>query len=632
VEQTVIPYGVLAKQTPAAVYASAGQPKVDLNANLNASGANAIAGVIETNMPDWAAARRGGFGGAAANPGSDDAYRKSIAANIIDYADADSDATLGSNYRGLDSYPLVNEFYDYVNWTNVSADSITIQVTSYVELWNTTNKAVSGAVSCKDFYRHKLDVGAYTYFDDDHDPERPSAGESVTGVPFQPQQVSLEPNEFRVLKFGPVTYTLQTGGTIPASPIELQATNTGRYELQWQSSAGAPAQTVDAPLGGVRRNRTFLYNPSTASNRAYAWNGTQPGFSYGTVAFYNPGDPRSSYYISTHQAANDYSANATMWGRNAKPSSSLPIAKEVKPSRWSDTGHDTPLGPTGSADTVPPPTTRPSNAPAIQPSKAPAQISNANSYASATELGHIYDPAQWKIATNGDRWSDIDDTAVADQRYGGGFTLRIGRPEFTRFDRPGVRSSQLLDLFTAGTRRDTRGLVNLNTATREALRALAAGILLNRDLDVLPAVLSGNLYSPRTSEEADKFADAVLARRSATPFLSTSQLANLRDETNAAVFGNPAQWTAPQTAPTEWNDSGTEELFARIFDLTAVRTRNFRVFVTGQSIDLRNSDAAGNPKVLSTVRKVFQVYLNPTRDAAGAVTAQKVDVTYAREL
>lgn len=631
-EQTVIPFGVLTKVSPDATYASAGQLKTDLNANLNAGGVNVMASAIQTNLPQWATLRRGGFGGVAANPASDDGYRKSIAANIVDYADVESDATVGTNYRGVDSYPLVTEFYDHVNWTAVSAASITILITSYIEIWNMTNKATSGTVEFKDYYRHRLDLGAYTYFGDDHDPENPSAGESVSGIPYPSQQVSLESNEFKVLKFGPATYTLQTGGSIPASPIELKFTKTGRYELRWKSDGGSALQIVDAPLGGVTMAEVELHNPPSGSNRSFSWSGTLPGFGYGTIAFYNPGDPRSSFYIAASQAANSYQSNASMWSRNQKPTSTNPVGKEVKPSRWPDGGHETPLGTAGSNVTVHPSTARPANAPAIQPSKAPAQISNSGQFVSVTELGHIFDPAQWKISTTGDRWSDIDGTTPADQKYGGGFTLRIGRPEFTRFDQPGARSSQLLDIFTAGARRETRGLVNLNTAPREVLRALAAGILLKRDPDIAPAELNSSFYAPRVSDEADKFADAVIATRNTAPLVSTSQLAHVREPSGAAFFGNTAQWTAPQTPPTEWNDRGTEELFARIFDLTAVRSRNFRVFVTGQSVDPRQTDAAGNPKVLSTVRKVFQVFLNPTRDAAGKIDAQKVDVTYEREL
>ena len=66
-------------------------------------------------------------------------------------------------------------------------------------------------------------------------------------------------------------------------------------------------------------------------------------------------------------------------------------------------------------------------------------------------------------------------------------------------------------------------------------------------------------------------------------------------------------------APTEWNDAGREELFAKIFNLATTRSRNFRVFVTGQSLDK-------NGNVLSTVTKVYQVFVKPNRDpTTGAI-------------
>jgi len=48
-------------------------------------------------------------------------------------------------------------------------------------------------------------------------------------------------------------------------------------------------------------------------------------------------------------------------------------------------------------------------------------------------------------------------------------------------------------------------------------------------------------------------------------------------------------------------------LFAKIYNLAATRSRNFRVFVTGQSLDK-------NGNVLSTVTKVYQVFVKPNRD------------------
>jgi hypothetical protein len=73
--------------------------------------------------------------------------------------------------------------------------------------------------------------------------------------------------------------------------------------------------------------------------------------------------------------------------------------------------------------------------------------------------------------------------------------------------------------------------------------------------------------------------------------------------------------------PTEWNDSGRKEYFAKVFPLAAVRSRNFRVFINGQALDKTG-------KVLSSVNRVFQIYLDPIRDTTGRITSQNVITSY----
>jgi hypothetical protein len=208
----------------------------------------------------------------------------------------------------------------------------------------------------------------------------------------------------------------------------------------------------------------------------------------------------------------------------------------------------------------------------------------------------------------------------------GGYTLAIGRPEFSAFDKNGIRAWQLLDVFGLSNTKSTAGLVNLNTASFEVLRALAAGILQNGDPAIVPSSLTTSFYPPTASSsttsepprtpggQADLFAQAVINSR---PLLSTSALSAIRVTPPGGsqlepFFGNPHQYSN-QTPPTEWNDAGREELFAKIFNLATTRSRNFRVFVTGQSLDK-------NGNVLSTVTKVYQVFVKPTRDpATGAI-------------
>src|SRR5439155_14256049 len=217
-------------------------------------------------------------------------------------------------------------------------------------------------------------------------------------------------------------------------------------------------------------------------------------------------------------------------------------------------------------------------------------------------------------------------------RGAGGHTLGIGRPEFSMFDQNGMRAWQLLDVFSGKTSStnftNTAGLVNINTASRDVLRALAAGILQNRDSAIQPP---GNLYPPTaapppgpnptpTPAQADKFADAVINSR---PLLSTAALSAIRDPQGQPFFGNPNQYNgSTQTPPTEWNDPGREELFAKIYNLATTRSRNFRVFVTGQSLDK-------NGNIQSTVTKVYHVFIQPTRDpTTGAIQSQQVQIKY----
>jgi hypothetical protein len=241
------------------------------------------------------------------------------------------------------------------------------------------------------------------------------------------------------------------------------------------------------------------------------------------------------------------------------------------------------------------------------------------------ELGNVFDPAQlsYAVTNPGGDLPDIPSSATLDSKGGGGHTLAIGRPEFSRFDTNGMRAWQLLDVFGLATgTTNTAGLINLNTASRDVLRALAAGILQNQDPAIQPTSLTTSFYPPTVSKQADLFADAVINSR---PLLSTSALSAIRGTPPGGsqpepFFGNPHQYSN-QTQPNEWNDAGREELFAKIYNLATTRSRNFRVFVTGQSLDK-------NGNVLSTVTKVYQVFVKPNRAADGTIQSQQVVIKY----
>jgi hypothetical protein len=204
---------------------------------------------------------------------------------------------------------------------------------------------------------------------------------------------------------------------------------------------------------------------------------------------------------------------------------------------------------------------------------------------------------------------------------GGGNTLRIGRAEHPRFTNDGLRASQLLDIFAVGPTVSNvvvnriPGRINLNTAGTNALRALAAGVFLTSDAAALTASGVGT-NSTVPAAAVDDFVKAVVATRAERPFYSTSELNMIGTDTIVAswptnsVFGNRTRQFI-----TAANDAFHEEWFARVYPLSAVRSRNFLVHVVGQVVQTNNPTG-----VLSTARRVFQIYMAPVRGPTGLTT------------
>jgi hypothetical protein len=156
----------------------------------------------------------------------------------------------------------------------------------------------------------------------------------------------------------------------------------------------------------------------------------------------------------------------------------------------------------------------------------------------------------------------------------------------------------------------------INTASTNALRALAAGVLHQSD----PAISPNNLTVPTNAVKA--FVEAVESYRSKQPFFSTSQLSMLTTNNTPsqwptnAIFGNKTLMGA-----NEWNDSAAEEWFSKIFHLSTVRSRNFMVYVVGQA--LQPTDPK---KTLSTIQAAYQIYVEPMRNQQGVTTNAKTRI------
>ena len=419
------------------------------------------------------------------------------------------------------------------------------------------------------------------------------------------------------------------------STITFPNTTTDNYFTLYWNGPGATNQNLhltDSARGGLQRNQNLSpgmrYNPYTPGTSKpdpakNVWRGNPSPPSNNSSGQF--GDPRASWYITDPWPAADYVAGS-YWGG---PTS------QMSPLTWPDSGHPfdplqvgkQPSGPGQTpVDIMAGPTPTPAS---YTKSISRLSTSTSGNLASLAELGNVFDPAQlsYAVTNPGGALPDIPTSATLDSKGGGGHTLAIGRPEFSKFDTNGMRAWQLLDVLSAASgttipTTNTAGLVNINTASRDVLRALAAGILQNQDPAIQPSSLTTSFYPPTVSKQADLFADAVINSR---PLLSTSALSTIRvtppgGSQPEPFFGNPHQYNN-QTQPSEWNDAGREELFAKILNLATTRSRNFRVFVTGQSLDK-------NGNVLSTVTKVYQVFVKPNRAADGTIQSQQVVIKY----
>jgi hypothetical protein len=572
-------------------YVDAGQPAPDLNERVLASDVDSIADHINRNLPLFEQ-RKGGF------PASQD-YLKTLAASIIDYADADQDATVGPDHRGVDSYPFVNVLFDRYEWVGGTANSIRIEVESYVELWNPSNQEIRGEVSFLNENRHRIRVppGAAQQF-----------GDSEW---FTRGGVVIPPNGFSVLFLGVEEYEFPINPSFPPSELIFNQTTDSNFSMRWNG------RLVDRAGGGLQRTSGNLRNGF--SRRKWKGN-SSPALD---TRIGQTGDPRASYYIGTWVYANSYDDNSNWGGRVLKRDISNSAYNEVRLTDWPDGGSNSAPGIDAGTDARIPTDSRiilkwtgnpipGKEYPANQPDMAPAFISNAGRYESLGELGHIFDPAQVR---------DVDATfPVGDSRSGGGFSLAIGRPEFGAFDREGQRSAQLLDLFSIHPELAPGEIpgprINLNTAPREVLRCLVAGVELDDD----PA--TPGVAPPRDQQVGDLFADFVLAHRSLSPLRAASDLNRLRTDptirrnprnrNHSPFFGSTQIYPMGTVPPSSWDDAGREELMKKVLDLVQFSSNSFRIVVAGEVLD-------ANGAVIGRATREYHYTIQPRRDPTTGV-------------
>ncbi len=569
----------------------------------------------------------------------------------------------------------------------------------------------------------------------------------------QPIFKPMQPNEVRVIAFSPVVYRFNIGlsggdGTsldfVPVARAESPHANIGpnphpelssRYRVSFKPSGASGFMIVDQPLRQVDRiQRRVVYSENANAVNRQHFNFNMPGMSYAntklsTRLYYNNlGDPRGAFFVNFHQDYINYEDGSSPWARAYRHDQKAKFFGQNRTYLWPDGGHIN-RGPKNSVisrstnpddKSLVPSWNSAKTANLAERQKFVQQLSNSGRFFSVTEIGHVFDPIMWdpnggaEGVASGDPLNNMyrefanlrtGTNATPSDKFCGGNTLRIGRPEHERFrpdyalppasGRPFLRSlsaTALLDLFHCGQQRAgwhtnplspeeitqltgdlirIHGHVNLNTASRDTLRALVAGRLerdprLRRkppnknadnedDIAAAPSANDSVLHPPSSvynAAQADLLAELIIRHR---PYITPAELPEkvlvptstellqrpyskempaisnqpgIILEEGQPVFGATRRETDRLIEP-EWNDAAAEEAFARVFNNATVRSRNFRVVVTGQALRRTRS---GETKVLATRSRLYHIFIRPIRDPAGNLIRQQTEILYARTL
>jgi len=603
-------------------YNSGGYSKANINDFLALPPSSAmknIAALIRLNLPNFTN-RAGGMNGTN--------YTLALAANIIDYADTDSVATstntAGVNIVGFDSYPMLTHVFDQFLYSAVNKS---ITITTYLQFWNPSSIPTS-ALSGGTFSYNLNDTVRYLT-----NPVGPLyTNKSLSTTPLPNASFSFSSGTNTTHSFGAnsgfitsLTNTINLS-TFPGFPTPAPASiDLNTTDGSTTDNTATNSFTITG-LGATNRPPLSLYRDKiTLNDSVPIWMGSILNLrmnsgegASGTNRLC--ADPRMLNYIGIGKTAKIANASYENVYWQGYPSEFTSALLSGHPANWPD-GYNTanisiptrgtknpavpPLGPFIIQD------------PLAIPDPAPCKLSTAGSYTNICELGNIFDPIQWAPTTTTTNYANIDiptgTTWTANNLYGGGSTLRIGRPEhsrfaFTNFANSGVpipnmgqSAAALLDLFcvtngnTSGGPFRTGGKININTAPYPVLAALAGGITPSKDLNQVGSTTNTNMINA--------FATGVMKFRHTYPFLSPSQLLFISVNYGDIGWTNPAVWSQAAvfsrnqglTGVTSINDEGLEEWFSKIYQLSAVSSENYRVYIVAQLVDTNRMPTS--PKV-----------------------------------
>ena len=597
-----------------------------------------IFGTIQNNLPAFTN-RAGGMNGIT--------YLYALAANIIDYADNNSSATStnvsGTNIIGFDSYPMLTHVFDGFTYDK---DAKTITIVTYLQFWNPSKN--STPVLSGGFFSYKLNDtllyptnSSFTFFTN-----RPLTNSVLnnSNFSFGTTSYSFPPNSGFITS---ITNTIDLAKfpNFPATaPDSLKLNQIADGDLPTNNTYTLVlSDTTNIPAMTIYRNDRILTSGTTEYVGSIVGLQIQ---SFGQP--WRTADPRMTPYLGIGGSTRyDVSSitNSYFQGYPAQELLSGPLY--ANPMNWPDG--------TNTTSRIPPvrgitnPTTPPLGSFTIQDpitlkaDPAPCIISDFGSYTNICELGNIFDPIQWAPPPSLNNFANCNINTnpssgpvwTKDNLYGGGSTLRIGRPEhlafaFTNLTVSGIpvpnmqiSAAGLLDIFCAANKYDEGGQINLNTAPAPVLRALGGGVTLTSDPNLVNSAGTNTPNHPIPPGLAEAFAQGVMRFRHVYPFYSPSQICfigtnpdwpNTNSWPTNAVFGNKEDIFLAGTAPgnvsgartninvNSWSDQAAEEWFSKIYALSTTQSRNYRCYVVAQLV---NSNGIGIGPV---ARKYFHLY------------------------
>ena len=695
-------------------YVDEGKPRHQLN-KFVADRDIGMAAIIERNLPDFEK-RKGGF------PDGED-YVATIAANAIDYADEDSLPSLKGNttgsgarvFRGVDSYCPVNEFFvrfNYIGYESAGAnDLIVFEAVPYAEFWNPSNqtaKMENVRLNFRFIERIRFQANSkWIEIRESHinknEPYPSTGGISVT----------VAPNAFQVVSFGKIRWKVPVAkDPLIAYPVvqKIQGVSNvsvrAHYELYLGTDLVDRCSREENPAkidyGFFFPQYAPVINPGESFMRLATANLAATAYGFNAGYGSHLGDPWMPYYSRSTVEDAQYRLKGTPGSRNvdrSKVAASRPdwFKDQTRVRDWPDRGFDPVPGPTYPASDLDSPDTFNRTPLPEQESLAPWRISNRGRFYSVTELGNLHDPVMWVpgpttgtasiIAKQSTQLfgeyrhtslKSLPPDATAGKMWGGGNTLRIGRAEHEKFDKGGMRASQLLDLFHTGYTGTNLGATDgddeslylnydprdhqpppsgsdpLESSTKpyqllydpdlnaQGQFALVYGHL---NLNSVPTLfememlLRGPFVSSDIRLTSDHFITPTYARdgngeviRSGLKTEAIPEIA--RGLYAARPFYSPSHFARVlshlierhQALPEHCNDAQAEETFARVFNTTSLSSRHFRIF-TGAEVY-----HAGTGEIVGRSRRVYEVFLRPLRDASGAVVSSKLEVSSSRDL